>query len=52
MNTSDLIIRDSISICDAMRIIDKSDYKILFVTKDGKLYGTLTDGDIRRYLFN
>jgi dTDP-glucose pyrophosphorylase len=52
MNTSDLIIRDNISICDAMRIIDKSDYKILFVTKDGKLYGTLTDGDIRRYLFN
>ena len=35
-----------------MRIIDKSDYKILFVTKDGKLSGTLTDGDIRRYLFN
>ena len=52
MNTSDLIIRGDTTICDAMRIIDKSDYKILFVTKDDKLCGTLTDGDIRRYLFN
>ena len=52
MNTSDLIICGNTTICDAMRIIDRSDYKILFVTKEGKLLGTLTDGDIRRYLFN
>ena len=52
MNTSDLIVSDNTTICDAMRVIDRSDYKILFVTKDNKLYGTLTDGDIRRYLYN
>ena len=52
MNTSDLIICGNTTICDAMRIIDRSDYKILFIAEDGKLLGTLTDGDIRRYLFN
>ena len=34
-----------------MRIVDRNDLKILFVTDGGKLVGTLTDGDIRRFLF-
>ena len=46
-----MIIHSGATVCDAMRKIDKSDYKILFVADGGKLVGTLTDGDIRRFLF-
>ncbi|OOC46915.1 hypothetical protein XO09_04205 [Thermosipho sp. 1223] len=31
--------------------LNKSPYKILFVIENGKLIGTITDGDIRRYLY-
>ncbi len=52
MNCSDLIITRDTSVCDAMRVLDRSDVKILFVADEKKLIGTLTDGDIRRFLFN
>ena len=52
MDYSNLIIDLQTSICDAMRIIDRSDLKILFVADGRKLVGSLTDGDIRRFLFN
>ncbi|WGS66036.1 sugar phosphate nucleotidyltransferase [Marinitoga aeolica] len=32
--------------------LNKSPYKILFVLEGNKIIGTITDGDIRRYLFN
>lgn len=32
--------------------LNNSPYKILFVVEGKKLVGTITDGDIRRYLFN
>ncbi|GAB6189622.1 nucleotidyltransferase family protein [Marinitoga arctica] len=32
--------------------LNKSPYKILFVLENKKLIGTITDGDIRRYLYN
>ena len=51
MDQNELIIHSGATVCDAMRKIDKSDYKILFVADGGKLVGTLTDGDIRRFLF-
>lgn len=48
---SDLIINKSASIIDAMNQLDKTGKKILFVVDDNKSYiGTLTDGDIRRYI--
>ena len=52
MSYRDTIVNSSASICDAMRIIDKSELRIVFATDNGRLIGTLTDGDIRRYLFN
>jgi dTDP-glucose pyrophosphorylase len=32
--------------------LNSSPYKILFVVEENKLVGTITDGDLRRYLFN
>lgn len=52
MENENLIIDLQTSVCDAMRIIDKSDLKILFVADGKHLIGSLTDGDIRRFLFN
>jgi len=45
------IVSENATIRDAMKIIDNSSLRIaLIVDFDGKLKGTLTDGDIRRYL--
>ena len=44
-----LVNKDTL-IKDAMKKIDSMEPKILFVVKDEKLVGALTDGDIRRYL--
>jgi len=45
-----LIHKDTI-IKDAMKALDKSGKKNLFVVdKEGKLFGALTDGDIRRWI--
>ena len=52
MDNKNLIIDLQTSVCDAMRIIAKSDLKILFVAEREHLVGSLTDGDIRRFLFN
>ena len=50
-NISDFIINKNISVKDAMRQLDLSSRKILFVVDDtGKLFGSLTDGDIRRWI--
>ena len=47
----DLIIYKSVSIIDAMKQLDKTAKKILFVVDENQVYkGTLTDGDIRRYI--
>ena len=46
-----LIADSSLSLTDAMRLIDANAKGILILTElSGKLAGTLTDGDIRRYL--
>ncbi len=48
---SDIKITESVSIREAMRIIDTGAMKIaIVVDEEGKLIGTLTDGDIRRGL--
>ena len=52
MDNMNLIIDLQTSVCDAMRIIDRSDLKILFIADGKHLVGSLTDGDIRRFLFN
>ncbi len=43
----------SLSIVEAMKLMDKNGRGILFIVDDAdKLRGTLTDGDIRRWLIN
>ena len=51
MNHSEIIADRSITVCDAMRIIDRSELRIVFIADRGRLIGTLTDGDVRRYLY-
>lgn len=47
----DLIVNKFTSIVDAMKQLDKIAKKILFVVDDDKSYiGSLTDGDIRRFI--
>ncbi len=50
MNYQQYLISENVKIKDALKKIDKVKPKILFVCKEEKLLGSLTDGDIRRYL--
>lgn len=52
MEHLDLCIPKTQTIRDAMKQLDRVAKKILFVLEDKTLAGTLTDGDIRRYLLN
>lgn len=48
---SSILINKSASVKDAMKQLDKTAEKILFVIEDNnKLIGSLTDGDIRRWI--
>lgn len=47
---NEVYIEEDKSILDAMRQLDKSARKILFVHREGKLLASLTDGDIRRWI--
>lgn len=49
---SDLCIEKSKTIREAMKRLDQTGRKILFICEDGVLMGTLTDGDIRRHLLH
>ena len=52
MLPQEYIIKENISVREAMRKLDACEKKIVFVVTQGKLCATLTDGDIRRYLMN
>ena len=52
MNYKQYLIRKDLPIKDAMKKIDSTKPKILFVTENEKLIGALTDGDVRRYLLS
>ena len=47
---SKFIAEESVTIVEAMRLIDENAQGILYVVRDGKLIGSLTDGDIRRFI--
>lgn len=50
-NYTEILINNKTSVKDAMKQLDKTAEKILFVVdKDNKLIGSLTDGDIRRWI--
>lgn len=48
----DFCVDSSISILNALKILDINGQGILFVLEDDVLFGSLTDGDIRRALIN
>ena len=50
MQYSDYIVRAVTTIEEALRILEKNEYKALVIEEDGVLFGVLTDGDIRRFL--
>ncbi len=50
MNYQQYLVNEDVKIKDALKKIDKVKPKILFVANEEKLIGSLTDGDIRRYL--
>lgn len=50
MNIKDFLIDENSSMLAAMSLLDKVAMKILFVVRDGGLAGTITDGDIRRWI--
>lgn len=48
-----ILVNDNIKIIEALKLLDETADKVLFVVdNDSKLLGALTDGDIRRYLLN
>jgi perosamine synthetase len=50
---AELLIRDDLSVRDALAVIDRNAQGICFaVDVDGRLTGVLTDGDIRRFLLS
>jgi len=52
MQYLDLYVEKNLTIKDAMRRLSRTAKKVLFVLENDYLYGTLTDGDIRRHLLN
>lgn len=52
MDYKKYLIGKETKIKDAMKELDSLKPKILFIAEEGKLKGTLTDGDIRRYLLS
>lgn len=50
MNIEALCINKEIPIINAIKLLDKTNKKILLVIEDTKLIGVVTDGDIRRWI--
>jgi len=52
-NIEDIIVKESTSILEVLKIIDKSSKQLAIVVDENKkLLGTISDGDIRRALLN
>lgn len=49
---TEYIIDYRTSLKDAMFALDKSGEKIIFIEKNGKIIGSLTDGDVRRWILS
>lgn len=50
MNFREMIIDENISILEALKVLDVTAKKILFVVENGCLKASVTDGDIRRWI--
>jgi dTDP-glucose pyrophosphorylase/predicted transcriptional regulator len=49
---SSILIDKSATVKDALKYLDQNEDKILFVIDNNKLVGSVTDGDIRRWILN
>lgn len=52
MSSFDFCAEKGLSVRDVMKKLDKLKVKTLFITEKGKLLGSVTDGDIRRFLLS
>lgn len=52
MDYRNMCIDGTVSVRDAMKKINESERKILFITENEKVTAALTDGDIRRFLLS
>jgi dTDP-glucose pyrophosphorylase len=52
MEFTNYLIDENVSLIYALKLIDTLPHKILFVLKSQKLVGSVTDGDIRRWIIN
>ena len=50
MELEKFIVTEETSIYDAASVIDRNGHQIVFVCREGKLVGALSDGDIRRHI--
>lgn len=51
MNLSDFLIKDNVSLIDALKRLDETARGCLFIADaNGRLQGSLTDGDVRRFI--
>ena len=50
LEIQDVIIDENESMIEAMKRLDSTSKKVLFVQNDGKLAAAITDGDIRRWI--
>lgn len=50
MDIIDFLVDENSTMIEAMRLLDKAAKKVLFVTDQGKLLATITDGDVRRWV--
>lgn len=49
-NLQQVCVEENIKIAEAIKKLDEAGKKILLVTKDMKLTGIITDGDVRRWV--
>lgn len=50
MDYKNIIIEETASIRQALQLLDSSAKRVLFIVRDGKLVGAVSDGDIRRWI--
>ena len=52
MSNIEMVVKESISLKQALKKLEESKRKTLFIVREGFVVASLTDGDIRRYLLN
>lgn len=52
MELEQYTIEENVTIIDAMKKLDLTANKILYLLEDGKLKGALSDGDVRRWILS